>query len=163
VTVVLVPMSEAEFTAYAAESIPEYARDKVRSGQWAEENALELSRRGLEEMLPQGVATHDNHLFSLREAEGSAVVGMLWFAVQEQAGRKLAYVYDVAIRPPYQRRGYATEAFAALEGEARTRGLAGIGLHVFGHNPGARALYEKLGYAATNIHMFKSIPRANDR
>ena len=41
--IVLVPMSEAEFTAYAAELIPEYASDKVRSGQWAEEKALELS------------------------------------------------------------------------------------------------------------------------
>jgi ribosomal protein S18 acetylase RimI-like enzyme len=113
-------------------------------------------------MLPPGVATPDNHLFSLREAEGSTVVGMLWFAVQEQAGRKVAYVYDIAIHPPCQRRGYATHAFAALEGEARARGLAGIGLHVFGHNPGARALYERLGYEATNIHMFKKLPRAND-
>ena len=88
---------------------------------------------------------------------------MLWFAVQEQAGRRVAYVYDVGIRPEYQRRGYATAAFTALEGETRARGLAGIGLHVFGHNPGARALYEKLGYEATNIHMFKKVPRADDR
>ena len=63
----------------------------------------------------------------------------------------------------HQRRGYATEAFAALEGEARSRGLAGIGLHVFGHNPGARALYEKLGYEATNINMFKRVARTNER
>lgn len=51
--ILLVPMSEAEFTAYAAESIPEYAHDKVRSGQWAEADALELSRKGLAEMLPR--------------------------------------------------------------------------------------------------------------
>ena len=161
--ILLVPMSEAEFTAYAAESIPEYAHDKVRSGQWAEADALELSRKGLADMLPQGVATPDNHLFTLRETEGSVAVGMIWFAVQEQAGRKIAYVYDVGIRPPYQRRGYATEAFAALEGEVRARGLSGVGLHVFGHNPGARALYEKLGYETTNLHMFKKVPRAGDR
>ena len=161
--IVLEPMSEAEFAAYAAESIPEYARDKVRAGQWAEANALELSRQGLQEMLPQGVATPDNQLFTLREAEGSAAVGMLWFAVQERAGEKIAYVYDVGIHPQYQRRGYASEAFAALEGEARSRGLSGIGLHVFGHNPGARAPYEKLGYEATNINMFKRVSRANER
>jgi ribosomal protein S18 acetylase RimI-like enzyme len=88
---------------------------------------------------------------------------MIWFAVQEHAGRKIAYVYDVGIRPQYQRRGYATEAFAGLEGEVRARGLSGVGLHVFGHNPGARALYEKLGYETTNIHMFKKVPRAADR
>jgi len=58
-------------------------------------------------------------------------------------------------------RALATAAFAALEGEARARGLAGIGLHVFGHNPGARALYEKLGYETTNLHMFKKVPRVD--
>ena len=159
----LVPMSEAEFTAYTAESIPEYARDKVRSCQWAEDKALELSRQGFEEMLPQGLATPDNHLFTLRVADSAGAVGMLWFAVQERAGEKVAYVYDIGILAQHQRRGYATEALAALEGEARSRGLAGIGLHVFGHNPGARALYEKLGYEATNINMFKRVARTNER
>ena len=156
----LVPMNEAEFSAYVAESIPEYARDKVAAGQWLEEASLELSRQGYEELLPQGLATPDNHFFTVREAASSRVVGMLWFAVQERAGEKAAYVYDVAIQAPYQRRGYATEAFAALEAEARSRGLAAIGLHVFGHNTGARALYEKLGYEVTNINMFKRVPHA---
>ena len=58
----------------------------------------------------------------------------------------------------YLVRGGACEV---LEGEARARGLAGIGLHVFGHNPGARALDEKLGYETTNLHMFKKVPRAD--
>lgn len=100
-------------------------------------------------------------MFTLREAEGGAAVGMLWFPVHERAGARVAYVYDVAIRPEQQRRGLASAAFAALEGEARRRGLTGIGLHVFGHNPGARALYEKLGYAATDISMFKRLAGRN--
>ena len=156
----LVPMSEVEFSAYVAEAIPEYARDKVAAGQWSEETSLELSRQGYDELLPQGLATPDNHFFTVQESASSQVVGMLWFAVQERAGEKVAYVYDVSIQAPHQRRGYATEAFAALEAEARSRGLAAIGLHVFGHNAGARALYEKLGYEATNIHMFKRVPNA---
>ena len=61
---------------------------------------------------------------------------------------------------PHQRRGYATEAFTALEADARSRGLSAIGLHVFGHNTGARAFYEKLRYEATHIHMFKRVPNA---
>ncbi|MFO1298108.1 MAG: hypothetical protein U1F25_17690 [Rubrivivax sp.] len=39
-------------------------------------------------------------------------------------------------------------------------GLSGIALHVFGHNHEAQALYRKLGYVATNIHMFKAVPAA---
>jgi len=42
----LVPMSQAEFLPYLADSIPKYAGDKVRSGQWSAEAALELSREG---------------------------------------------------------------------------------------------------------------------
>jgi ribosomal protein S18 acetylase RimI-like enzyme len=36
-------------------------------------------------------------------------------------------------------------------------GLAGIALHVFGHNQSARALYEKLGYAPTNLNLYKPL------
>jgi ribosomal protein S18 acetylase RimI-like enzyme len=157
----LEPMSEAEYSAYVAESIPEYARDKVAAGQWAEEASLELSRRGYEELLPQGLATADNHFFTVRDAATSQVVGMLWFAVQERAGEKVAYVYDISIRPRQQRQGHGKAVFAALENEARARGLAAIGLHVFGHNTGAKALYDRLGFEATNIVMFKRVAQAD--
>ena len=52
---------------------------------------------------------------------------------------------------------HAARAFLALEEEVRRRGLSGIALHVFGHNDGARALYDKLGFRPTNISMFKPI------
>ena len=159
--IVLQAMSEAEFSAYIAESIPEYARDKVAAGQWSEDASLELSRQGYEELLPEGLATPDNHFFTVRDAASAQVVGTLWFAVQERAGEKVAYVYDISIRPQHQRQGRGTAVFAALEREARARGLAAIGLHVFGHNTGAQALYDKLGYEATNIVMFKRVRRAD--
>jgi ribosomal protein S18 acetylase RimI-like enzyme len=41
--------------------------------------------------------------------------------------------------------------------EARRLELSGIGLHVFGHNAGARLLYERLGYETTNLNMFKTL------
>ena len=151
----LFPMSEAVFAEYMAKSIPDFAREKVASGQWSRESALELSRRGFETLLPQGLATPDNHIFEIRfETE---TVGMLWFAVQERAGQKIAYVYDVMIDPVQQRKGHGTRAFLALEDKARTLGLSGIALHVFGHNPDAHALYVRLGFQPTNISMYKPI------
>jgi hypothetical protein len=39
----------------------------------------------------------------------------------------------------------------------RELGLAGIALHVFGHNTGARTFYAKLGYHATNINLYKKV------
>jgi ribosomal protein S18 acetylase RimI-like enzyme len=154
---ILVPMSEAEYATYLKDAIPDFARDKVTSGQWAEEDALELARAGYEELLPQGLATPDNFLYEIRETPEGPALGMLWFAIQDRAGRKVAYVYDVLVKPEHRNKGHATRAFLALEEKAASLGLTGVGLHVFGHNTRAYALYIGLGYRATNISMFKDL------
>ena len=154
----LVPMSEAAFAEYMAASVPAFADDKVASGQWSADTALELSRQGYEALLPQGLATPDNYLFEICSATAPGVVGMLWFAVQERAGKKIAYVYDVMIHPEHRRNGHGTRAFRELEAMVHALGLTGIALHVFGHNPEAHALYIRLGFQPTNITMFKPIP-----
>ena len=156
---VLVPMSEAKFAAYIDEAVPAYANDKVESGQWTKEASLQLSRDGFNELLPQGLATPNNYLYTMRDDATQMAVGMIWFAVQERAEKKIAYVYDVFVHAKYQRLGHATRAFRALEKEVRSRGLSGIALHVFGHNSAAQALYVKLGYRATNVSMFKDVER----
>ena len=158
----LVPMTETQYQAYVEDAIPGYAADKVASGQWSADEALDLSRKSLEALLPKGLSTPDNHLFTVRDAEGSPV-GMLWIAAQDRAGERIAYIYDVRIEAGCQRRGHATRAFLALEDEARILGLSGIALHVFGHNTGAQALYSKLGYRATNINMFKPVSPSGSR
>ena len=88
--------------------------------------------------------------------DGQAV-GTLWFVAKDRAGRRIAFIYDIYIAPEHRRRGHAFQAFQDVELEVLRLGLTGIALHVFGHNQAARALYEKLGYAPTNINMFKSI------
>ena len=152
-------MKKSEYAAWLAESIPAYAADKIASGQWAEADALELSKKENDELLPQGLETPDNYLFAIVDSD-SEEVGMLWFAVKTKFNARIAYVYDVSVKPSRQREGHAMRAFLALEQEVRTRGLAGIALHVFGHNAGARALYAKLRYEPTNISLFKSVPPA---
>ncbi|NRF72119.1 GNAT family N-acetyltransferase [Aquincola sp. S2] len=156
----LVPMTAAEFERYLEVAIAEFARDKVASGQWTEASALELSRRDYAELLPQGVSTPGNFIYTIRDDTAQETVGMIWFAVQERGGQQVAYVYDVAVDAEHQRKGHASRAFLALEHEVRKQGLAGIALHVFGHNRGALALYERLGYVPTNINMFKPVGNA---
>jgi len=152
-----VPMTEDEFAEYVQAAIPEYARDKVASGQWSEAESLSLSRKDYAELLPQGIRTPDHLLYTLRDAATGGKVGVLWYACLEQAGRKLAYVYDILVYPEHQRQGHATRAFTLLAQEVRRRDLYGIALHVFGHNPGAKDLYEQLGFKATSISMFKAV------
>jgi ribosomal protein S18 acetylase RimI-like enzyme len=161
-TPALRPMTASEYAEWLVESIPAYAQDKVSSGQWSAEESLEQSRREHDELLPQGLETPDNHFFAIVDAR-SVAVGMLWFAVTTKFNARIAYVYDVSVRPERQREGHAKRAFLALEDEVQRLGLGGIALHVFGHNAGARALYAGLGYQPTNINLFKSLGAAAAR
>jgi len=153
---VLRAMTEPEYSAWLAETIPAYAADKVASGQWTEEASLALSKTEYAELLPQGLATSDNHLFSIVDGQAVAV-GVLWFAVKTKFNARIAYVFDITVRPDRQRQGHAYRALLALESEVRSLGLSGIALHVFGHNIAAQALYAKLGFQPTNISLFKPV------
>jgi ribosomal protein S18 acetylase RimI-like enzyme len=152
----LTPMTEAEFQAFLQPAIEEYGQENVKSGHWRAEEATEKSAQEFRQLLPDGLATPDHHLFSVKDEHGESV-GVLWFAVTERGGKRGAFIYDVRIYEQFQRRGYATQAFYALEALARDMGLAAISLHVFGHNTGARALYEKLGFVAKSVFMSKMI------
>jgi ribosomal protein S18 acetylase RimI-like enzyme len=150
------PITETEYAAWVAEAVPAYAADKVASGAWVEQLALEMSRKEFESLLPQGRDTADNYLYSILDGAGKPV-GTLWFAAQDRGDSRIAYVYDVEVLPGHRRQGHARRAFEALEGEVSRLGLAGIALHVFGHNHAAQALYAALGYEPTNINLYKRI------
>ena len=153
-------MTHTEYAAWRTEAVPAYAADKVASGQWAEGESLQLSTKEYEELLPQGLETPDNHLYTVLDQEGSPV-GMLWFAVQTKFNARIAYVFDVGVHENRQRQGHGSRALVELEGEVQRLGLAGIALHVFGHNTGAQALYAKLGYQPTNISLYKHLGRTD--
>lgn len=153
------PITDDEYTAWLATVVPEYAADKVASGQWPEDTALALSLQEYASLLPQGPATAHHHLYTVVDAQGAAV-GTLWFVEEERARQRIAYVYDVHIVPAQRRRGHAWRAFQAMEREVAALGLGGIALHVFGHNRAAQALYLKLGYAITNLNMYKPVAAA---
>jgi ribosomal protein S18 acetylase RimI-like enzyme len=153
----LVPMSEREFEAYAADSVPRYARDKVLAGQWTEGESLQLAQIAFEEYLPDGLTTPGNFLSRIRDVSENTDVGILWWASRERGGKKIAFICDILIHIEFRRRGYGELALSALEAVAVAREISGIGLHVFGHNPAARALYEKTGYRATSLSMYKEL------
>ena len=54
-----------------------------------------------------------------------------------------------------RRRGYAYAAMRRAEARARAAGAERLGLHVFGGNVGARALYRRLGLEETDVMMAK--------
>ena len=162
-TTTLVPMSAASFAHYEEQSIRNYAEENIAAGRWPAEGALERSRLDYASLLPQGADTPDNFLYdihaNLASGDGapSHLAGHLWFAIVEKNGVRGGYVYDLEVSPEYRRQGHAEAAFRAMEILAREMGLPSVGLHVFANNPGAQALYVKLGYAVTGLNMIKHL------
>jgi ribosomal protein S18 acetylase RimI-like enzyme len=152
----LAPLPPEAFARFRTVSITEYAEDNIASGRWPAEGAEERSRQSYDELLPQGLATPNQHLFEMRDSAGASV-GTIWLAVIEQASARHGYIYDVRVEPGHRRQGHARAAFLALEPLARDLGLERIALHVFAHNPGAQALYRSLGYEVTGINMQKKM------
>jgi RimJ/RimL family protein N-acetyltransferase len=156
----LVPMSEADLEAYLAYALPDYAQEHVRAGNWPADEALERAQQQFDELLPEGVATEDHYLYTIQEEASATEVGVLWFMARDWGGRPRAFVLDVRIHEAFRRRGYASQALAALEDRVCALGLTGIVLHVFGHNRPARALYQKLGFVETDLWMAKDLDPA---
>ena len=61
----LFPISQADFDAFLEREIIDYAADKVRSGNWRQEEAIERSRKEHEQLLPNGPRTKDHFIFSI--------------------------------------------------------------------------------------------------
>src|SRR5712692_9166483 len=148
-------MTDSEFADFMATVNPRYAQSKIEAGAWPPEDALRLSEESHRHVLPDGLATKDNNLYSIIDAANGANVGFLWFAVRREEGAPYIYIYQFEIAEGFRRKGYGTQAFRELEGKALELGLNKLALHVFGNNDPAIRLYEKLGYEVTDINMAK--------
>jgi ribosomal protein S18 acetylase RimI-like enzyme len=145
-------MTQPEFDAFLKRSIPEYAEDKVRAGNWTEAESLERSRKEFEELLPQGLNSKDNFLYTLHTENES--VGLIWMKVFSP---DRAFIYEVYVEERFRGKGYGKSIMLMLEDKAREMGLNTLGLHVFGSNRIARNLYEAIGYEITNVNMSKTL------
>lgn len=150
-------MRAEAYASYLQAAVAGYAEDNISSGRWPRDGALQRSLGEFEGLLPQGLETPNQHLFEIRPAEDGPTVGFIWFAVEERHGIRGAYVYDLEVKPDFRRQGHAKRALLALEPIVGALGLPSIGLHVFGNNPGAQALYRQLGYAVTGLNMLKPL------
>jgi RimJ/RimL family protein N-acetyltransferase len=154
-------MTEEEFKAFLAQSVPGYASEKVKAGNWTPEEALERSRQDHTKLLPEGLASPNQYLYTIEL--GGSPVGRLWLSVDRQRAGAAGFIYDLLVAEPFRRQGIAEEAMRLLEREALRLGVSSLALHVFGYNLAARALYEKLGYEITNINMSKALSSDPER
>ena len=152
--VTLVPMQEADYQAYVERSIREYAQDHVRNGDWAPAEADERARKEFEHLLPEGVRSRNQYLWSIVGEPGDKL-GVLWAQVKMDSPRRTAFIYDFSIEPEYRGQGFGKQSLQALDEQLRSMGVESVALHVFAHNTIAFELYKKMGYQTTDLHMRK--------
>lgn len=153
----LVEMPRERFPPYRENLVREYARDKVRAGVWSSEEAPRRSEADVDDLLADETDTEGHFLYLLRDGSAGEEVGVVWLAVRDSEAGRTVWIYDIEVYEPFRRRGHGTRALRTVETKAAELGAEKLELHVFGHNPGARALYERSGFRTTSIVMSKRL------
>lgn len=153
----LQPMSEEAYQSYYQVSIADYAQQIAAAGNVSKQEALKASEDQFSQLLPQGLLTEGQHMMAIWDLERELVVGKVWVGERPRGETRQAVIYDIRVDEDLRGRGYGTQTLKAVEELVRTLGLTEIWLHVFGHNVGARRLYERFGYKITNLTMRKSL------
>ncbi len=156
-TTTLRPLREDEFHAWSERSRAGYAHSIEHDGGVPHDLAVEKAERDYAQILPDGLATPGQAIFSVEVEQGGEVAGSLWVAERTSDAGAILFVYALEIDESYRGQGRAKAAMRAAEAEARRRGLDRIELNVFGGNATARGLYRALGYAEVAVYMGKDL------
>lgn len=147
------PMTGAEFDEFLSGNGEEYAGELVAAGM-TEEAAAQQSREQMAQLLPDGQASPGMHFFTAWVDE--TAVGSLWLCTADP----MAFVYDVVVDEGQRRKGYGAAIMNSAALWSRDHGHPVLGLNVFAHNLGARALYDRLGYQVTQDYRALDVPDA---
>jgi len=80
--ITLEPMQQEDLENLVESEIRGYAADHVRNGNWPEEGSLERARKEFETLLPNGIHTPNQYLWTVMD--GSKKVGLLWVQVNDR-------------------------------------------------------------------------------
>src|SRR3990172_3089257 len=112
----LIPMAQTEYDVFLERAIPEYAADHVRAGNWLESESLEKSRKQFQELLPQGLNTEDNFLYTLYD--GDEALGLIWLKVKRHPLIS-GFIYNVFVEEKFRGKGHGRNLMLLLEEKAR--------------------------------------------
>ena len=147
----LKPLTEDEYYYFFPQLIKGYAKEMVHCGEWQEDYALSISRNELDLLLPKGIYTPGQLLYSIKSNalnSGSLnnLVGYIWVG-KNSSDMRTAHIYDFYIRQALRNRGYGSFALKLIEKEMQKRNYTTLTLHAFNHNIKAINLYKKFGHA----------------
>ena len=149
------PMTQEEYDAWRAQSVRDYAADIAKSRDLDPESALAQSAGEFAQLLPDGLASTDMHLWTA--VVDDQAVGMGWIELRQRASGVSAWIYDISLDADHRGQGLGRGLLDALHAAARDLGATSMALNVFGDNTAAIRLYETSGYAVTAQQMRKDL------
>ena len=144
IAVVRVRYDDPPHAAALVDLLDHYARDPAGGG----EPLSDFARGNLVAALAARP-----FVFSVLAFDGDTPVGLI-NAIEgfsTFACKPLVNVHDVVVAASHRGRGIATRLFAEVEAIARERGACKLTLEVLDGNASARALYQRLGFAAYQL------------
>jgi ribosomal protein S18 acetylase RimI-like enzyme len=144
IAVVRVRYDDPSHAAALVDLLDHYARDPAGGG----EPLSDFARGNLVAALAARP-----FVFSVLAFDGDTPVGLI-NAIEgfsTFACKPLVNVHDVVVAASHRGRGIATRLFAEVEAIARERGACKLTLEVLDGNASARALYQRLGFAAYQL------------
>ncbi len=153
----LMPMTAADFQAFAARSVAGYARDIARTYGVPDALAFKSASADFNDLLAEGLET-EGHFFYCLCTDAGVEAGSLWLGVVEDPRLPVRlFIYDLEIHQPFRRQGLSRQALSAVEAWAVERGIRRLELNVFADNHAARRLYETSGMAVCEMTMGKDL------
>ncbi|MCP3421023.1 GNAT family N-acetyltransferase [Nocardioides pinisoli] len=149
------PMSQDEYVAWRERSEREYAGEIATSRDLDPEAAAAASAGEFAQLLPDGLASPDMHLFTA--VVDDEPVGIGWFELRQRASGVSAWIFDIRLDEDRRGQGLGRRLLDALHDAGRGLGATSMTLNVFGDNTPAIRLYESSGYAVTAQQMRKDL------
>jgi ribosomal protein S18 acetylase RimI-like enzyme len=122
------------------------------------------ARRLFRQDLKNFISSKKDHIVYIARTDSGSHAGLIWLADRgHQEAWDLspepAWVYDICVLPQYRRKGLARKLITKGEQWAVDRGYLNLGLHVFGENSPAIALYKSTGFETNQVYMQKDLNR----
>ncbi|EEL31162.1 histone acetyltransferase HPA2 [Bacillus toyonensis] len=73
--ITLKPMNKEEFQQYISIAVEAFAKDKVTSGNWSKDEAIDLSKKEFSKLLPKDERSELNYLYSI--FQDHQLIGMI--------------------------------------------------------------------------------------
>ncbi len=150
-------MTDTEYADWRGGAVSGYANEFVDSGILDAEAARERAENDFREILPDGLATENHLLWTARVEAEPAPVGTIWVMLAPERQPPHSFVYALDVHVDYRQRGYGQAIMETAMRLCRERGIATMGLNVFGHNVAARRLYDRLGFRVASTSMITDL------